>query len=67
MNSIYTISYVLKSEIEDGKFDVPAVQSKRVRASDATRAISAVKGELVDSGHINSPGDVKILEARIGF
>ena len=67
MNSIYTISYVLKSEIEDGKFDVPAVQSKRVRASDATRAISAVKGELVDSGDINSPGDVKILEARIGF
>lgn len=67
MNTVYTVVYVKKSDIEAGKFDVAKVASEQVRASDATRAISAVRSALVEDGKIDSKGDVKILEARIGF
>lgn len=67
MNTIYTIIFVKKSDVESGKFDVAAVQSRQVRASDATRAISAVRSTLIEEGVVEAKGDVKILEARIGF
>lgn len=68
MNTIYSIVYVLKADIpENGKFEASDVKTLNVRASDATRAISAVRRELTEAGTIKANGDVKILEARIGF
>lgn len=68
MNTFYTISYVLKNDIpENGKFEADTIKTYVLRASDATRAISAFKNTLLEDKTIEAKGDVKVLEARIGF
>lgn len=64
MKFFYVVSYILKSDIENGKYTADKIQYFETEASDATRAISSAKGQLVDSGKIESPGDIKVLETK---
>ena len=62
----YAISYKLRnSELSDKEFALLAPQVMRVRASSATRAISAATNQLKAAGHISSKAEVVILEARV--
>lgn len=62
----YAISYKLRNnELSDKEFALLAPQVMRVRASSATRAISAATNQLKSAGHISSKAEVAILEARV--
>ena len=62
----YAISYNLRnSELSDKEFALLAPQVMRVRASNATRAISTAINQLKSAGHISSKAEVTILEARV--
>ena len=62
----YAISYKLRnSELSDKEFALLTPQVMRVRASSATRAISAATNQLKSAGYISSKAEVVILEARV--
>ncbi len=62
----YAISYKLRNnELSDKEFALLAPQVMRVRASNATRAISTAINQLKSAGHISSKAEVVILEARV--
>lgn len=62
----YAISYKLRNnELSDKEFALLAPQVMRVRASNATRAISTAINHLKSAGHISSKAEVVILEARV--
>lgn len=64
---LYTVLYVKKSDIEsNSKFDPAKIVRHTLHASDAVRAINSVKSKLVEDGDIESKGDIKILEAKLG-
>lgn len=67
MKSVYTVVYILKSKIDNGKFDIKDVASVQEVASDATRALSQARKSLTEAGVIEANGDAKILEIRLGF
>lgn len=67
VNPSYVIKYVKKADIENGKFDHEKVETINVRASDATRAISAAKKELVETKVIKEKGDITIFDIRPEF
>lgn len=67
VNPSYVIKYVKKADIENGKFDHEKVETINVRASDATRAISAAKKELVETKVIKEKGDITIFDVRPEF
>ena len=62
----YAVSYKLRNnDLSDKEFALIAPQIMRVRASNATRAISAAINQLKSAGHISSKAEVVILEARV--
>lgn len=62
----YAISYKLRNnDLSDKEFALLAPQVMRVRASNATRAISAAINQLKSAGRISSKAEVVILEARV--
>lgn len=67
VNPSYVIKYVKKADIENSKFDHEKVETINVRASDATRAISAAKKELVETKVIKEKGDITIFDVRPEF
>lgn len=67
VNPSYVIKYVKKEDIENGKFDPEKVETINVRASDATRAISAAKKELIETKAIKEKGDITIFDVRPEF
>ena len=68
MTSLYTVRYVLKSDIEkNGKFDSGNIKSGVVWASDATRALSSFISTGQEEKKFDSKGDIKVLEIRLGL
>ena len=62
----YAISYKLRnSELSEREFALLAPQVMRVRASNATRAISTAINQLKSAGHISSKAEIVVLEARV--
>lgn len=62
----YAISYKLRNnDLSEKEFALLAPQVMRVRASNATRAISAAINQLKSAGRISSKAEVVILEARV--
>lgn len=62
----YAISYKLRNnDLTDKEFALLAPQVMRVRASNATRAISAATNQLKSAGHIFSKAEIVVLEARV--
>lgn len=62
----YLVSYKIRNnELSDREFALLTPQVMRVRASNATRAISAATNQLKSAGHISSKAEVTILEARV--
>lgn len=62
----YAISYKLRNnELSDREFALLAPQVMRVRASNATRAISTAINQLKSAGHISSKAEIVVLEARV--
>ena len=59
--SLYNVRYVKKKNIHNGKFDPSRLEEFVIPASNATRAISATKRSLVESGDIEKEGDIKII------
>lgn len=69
MTSLYTVRYVLKSDIEkNGKFAAATdIKSTVVWASDATRALSSFISTGQEEGAFQSKGDIKVLEIKLGL
>lgn len=64
----YLITYRLRNDIADlSASEIGAIEPKkrRVRAANATRAISAVVNDLKNAGDISGKADVIILEAKV--
>lgn len=62
----YAISYKLRNnELSDKEFALLAPQVMRVRASNATRAISTAINQMKSAGHISSKAEIVVLEARV--
>lgn len=62
----YAISYKLRNnDLSDKEFALLAPQVMRVRASNATRAISTTINQLKAAGHISSKAEIVVLEARV--
>lgn len=64
----YAVSYTLRSEEADKTpAEVATIEPTvvRVKASNATRAISAVVNQLKDEGVISGKGDAVIKEAKV--
>lgn len=62
----YAISYKLRNnDLSDKEFALLAPQVMRVRASNATRAISTAINQLKSAGHISSKAEIVVLEARV--
>lgn len=62
----YSVSYKLRNnDLSEKEFALLAPQVMRVRASNATRAISAAINQLKSAGRISSKAEVVILEARV--
>lgn len=67
---IYLVKYKRRKELETWKTqgidgDLKPPTARRVKASDATRAISRLVNDLKASGDIYSKGDVKIIEVSV--
>lgn len=62
----YAISYKLRNnDLSEKEFALLAPQVMRVRASNATRAISTAINQLKSAGHISSKAEIVVLEARV--
>lgn len=64
----YLITYRLRNDIADlSASEIGATDPKhrRTRASNATRAISAVVNDLKNAGEISGKADIVILEAKV--
>lgn len=62
----YAISYKLRNnDLSDKEFALLAPQVMRVRASNATRAISTAINQLKAAGRISSKAEIVVLEARV--
>lgn len=62
----YAISYKLRNnDLSEKEFALLAPQVMRVRASNATRAISTAINQLKAAGHISSKAEIVVLEARV--
>ena len=62
----YVVSYKLRNnELSEREFALLNPQVMRVRASNATRAISTAINQLKSAGHISSKAEIVVLEARV--
>lgn len=62
----YAISYKLRNnDLSEKEFALLAPQVMRVRASNATRAISTAINQLKAAGRISSKAEIVVLEARV--
>lgn len=66
---LYNILYKFRSELDSLSNEEKITsrpKCRRVKASNATRAISAAINELKNAGEIQSKSEVVILEAKVG-
>ena len=62
----YAVSYKFRNnDLSEKEFALLTPEVMRVRASSATRAISAATNQLKAAGHISSKAEVVVLEARV--
>ena len=60
MANPYVVSYSLRDAPEE-------ILKKNVPASDALRAANALRKELSENNTVESKGDVKVMEIKLGF
>lgn len=68
MKMAYAVSYTLRSaEADKTPAEVATIEPTvvRVKATNATRAISTVINQLKNDGTINGKGDVIVKEAKV--
>lgn len=64
----YEVSFKFRADVKEfsaSEFEALHPFTRRVSASDATRAISQVINTLKTDGEINSKSDLKVLEAKV--